>query len=143
VTPLNGYSGSILLTCSNLPVAMAYSFAPSTVTADGSNTPQVAELTITTRYDSAAVDSRGGRNATALAATGVLPSFLVMLVIARRRKKLAGPLQFLAILVLLFGGFAVTGCTTTNDKTPKGAYTISVKAQGTSVKTLNLQVTVQ
>lgn len=48
-TPVGGFTGTITFSCDNLPAGVTCTFAPATLTADGSNTVQTSQLTITTQ----------------------------------------------------------------------------------------------
>jgi sugar lactone lactonase YvrE len=48
-TPVGGFTGTVTFSCGNLPAGVTCTFAPSTLTADGSNTVQTSQLTVTTQ----------------------------------------------------------------------------------------------
>lgn len=47
-TPVGGFTGNVTFSCGTLPVGVTCSFAPATLTADGSNKVQTSVLTVTT-----------------------------------------------------------------------------------------------
>ena len=137
-TPVGGYTGTVVFTCTGLPVGASCVFQPPTVTADGSNTVQTSQLTITT------VGPSGGtvtlaRNFTGvgpmLAAVFILPGMLCGL-LGLRRKSLRGSMKQWALLTMLMAvmGGAV-GCSSFVNATPPGKSVVTVtgaaKAAGT------------
>ena len=128
-TPVGGYTGTVVFTCTGLPVGASCIFQPPTVTADGSNTVQTSQLTITT------VGPSGGtvtlaRNFTGvgpmLAAVFVLPGLLCGL-LGLRRKSLRGSMKqwaLLAMLLAVMGG--AVGCSAYLNATPPGKSVVTV-----------------
>ena len=48
-TPVGGFTGTVTFGCSNLSAGVSCTFAPANLTADGSNTVQTSQLTVTTQ----------------------------------------------------------------------------------------------
>lgn len=150
MTPTNGYKGSVALTCGGLPTGVTCQFAPSTLTADGSNTVQTSQLTITTSGLIAGIPATTGR--TSLAAVFSLSGLWMGLLMFRRRKSpLVRALRLMVPMLLLTALAALTGCGTgpTGSYLAVGDHTVTVTATGTAsgnsgavVQTANFKLTI-
>ncbi len=128
-TPVGGYTGTVVFTCTGLPVGASCIFQPPTVTADGSNTVQTSQLTITT------VGPSGGTVTLARNFTGVGPMLASVLILPGllcgllgvRRKSLRGSMKqwaLLAMLLAVLGG--AVGCSSYLNATPPGKSVVTV-----------------
>jgi hypothetical protein len=142
VSPSNGFTGSIALSCSGLPANSTCSFAPATLQADGSNNTLPSTMTIATGVaTNAKLETADGPVFLATAAafsSGLLG--LVFAPVARRkyasRSRRARLIQMVLIAIILCGG--LMGCGTLGGKaggttTPAGTYTVVVKASSTAI----------
>jgi sugar lactone lactonase YvrE len=129
--PSSGFSGTVSLSCSDLPAGVSCSFAPSALIADGSGVVQTSQLTIATNA-TAAANSRGqkGRPGTALAGLLVFPSILFGGILAWHRRKLSNWAKQLLLAGMVLSTLAgISGCSAsmfTQDTT--GTHQISVNA---------------
>jgi sugar lactone lactonase YvrE len=108
MTPSGGYTGTVTLSCGDLPTGVTCSFAPSSLTGDGLNTPVSSLLTVTVAAQHAMNEGRSGM---ALAGFFFLPGLLLGGLLAWQRKRLpmwSKQLMALAILALMMGG--ASGC---------------------------------
>ncbi len=128
-TPVGGFTGTVSFTCTGLPAGSSCTFQPPTVTADGSNTVQTSQLTITT------VGASGGTVTLARNFTGVGPMLASVLILpgllcgllGLRRKSLRGSMKhwaLLAILLAVLGG--AVGCSSYLNATPPGKSVVTV-----------------
>ena len=142
VTPTNGFSGTVALSCSGLPAHSQCSFAPASLTADGSNTPLVSVLTISTGVVTVAAVQHPGESAILAADAGTFSVGLLGLVFAPwcdenrgSRKKRARFVQLILVVIILCGG--LVGCAALAGQprptTPPGSYTVTVTAVSTGV----------
>jgi len=136
-TPVGGYTGTVFFYCSNLPVGVTCSFNPASVTADGSNTVQTAQLTImTTGPYSGTVAANHVDNAPMLATIYLLPGTLLCGLLAFRRRKLRGAMKQWALLMIMLaviGG--AMGCSGFNHFTPTGKNVVTVTSTASSTVT--------
>jgi hypothetical protein len=146
VTPTNGYKGTITLSCTNLPVGVACSFSPASVTADGSNTPLTMQLSITTTAPRAMTTAAASTVPLAQKRTPFLKLLTAMafcvplvLVVPRDKKRLR-----ITIFTLMFLAMGLSGCGSSappQTATPIGASTITISVD--SSHKLDLTVNVQ
>ena len=154
VTPVNGFTGSIALNCSGLPLRSKCSFLPATVSADGSNTPATSVLTISTGVTTTSALDKSG-DPIFLATTGTFGAGLVGLVfgplsVGKRSqgRKRGQVLLMLLVAVILCVGLVACGSlggqTNSDHSTPAGTYTVTVTgtSSGTSHST-SFTLTVQ
>jgi len=142
VTPTNGFSGTIALSCSGLPAHSTCSYAPASLNANGSNTPLPSVLTISTGVTTVAVVHPAEPGFLA-ASTGAFGVSLLGLVFA---PMLRGPrgsqsrhvrlvVMILGVIILCSGligcGALVAGGQTR--LTPLGSYTVTITAASTGV----------
>jgi hypothetical protein len=156
LTPLNGFSGAVALSCSvaftATGTAPTCSVAPASVTISGS-TPGTATLTVATTASTAALSyprffAAGG---------GIALGCLLMFGVPARRRSWR---RMLALVVLLagmgaLGMLGLTGCGGSSNSgggggggttgTPVGSYTVTVtgSASGNVVQTTQVTVNVQ
>lgn len=141
VTPTNGFTGTIALSCSGLPSHSTCSFNPASVQASGNNAAQTSVMTISTgAADIAALEHTEGTSLLATSA-GMFGAGLLGLVFApiashghdskSKRTKLV---LLIMIAIILCGG--LVGCGTLGGQThatPSGSYTVTVTATSTNV----------
>jgi hypothetical protein len=125
-TPYGGYAGTVTFACSNLPNNAACSFSPAALTADGSDTAKVSQLTVTTTgiHQAAIVPGRHWMFASFAA---LLLGFLTL----RRKRQL--PVLMSSLLLCAIGLAALTGMTGCGAgilpaTTQSGAETVQVTA---------------
>jgi hypothetical protein len=156
VTPINGLTGSILLSCSNLPAYAACVFSPSSVTAGGAS-PVTSMLTVTTSLTSVAslFQDAFSRKFQFLPATGwplaLAVSVLILLTVgvSFRAARLASVVLCIAMVLLIScqgGGTSAPAPTPTPTvhTTPPGNYVITVNAvdAATMQRSVQLNLTV-
>lgn len=148
ITPLNGFTGSVTLSCANLPQYATCSFSPATVVL-ATTTATTSTLTIGTGTLTGAVSAPQlpGRAASGMSLAGLLwlpAGLLAGLLMLRRRKSVAVRLAVL-LLAGALGLAMLAGCAqvTVNSSgsgstvTPVGTTTFTVAA--TTVGTTNYQ----
>jgi len=152
VTPVNGYGGTLQLSCSNLPVYATCSFAPASLTfTSATQTAQTSVLTISAAQHSLQMqptmpqsNARGGISMAAI----LWPALLLCALAASRKRRSAVGIRRLLSVVLLLSAAASTvilgGCGGKSaSDTPVGSYTLNVTvSDGTTSHTVNYQVTV-
>jgi sugar lactone lactonase YvrE len=129
ITPANGFTQSVSFTCSGLPTGDKCSFSPSTVAPAGA--PVNSALTISSTASAAASRSFPWKRAGA-----GLAMALLLWPTGRRRN-----LYRLAMLLLLFGAFALAGC---GGSLKANNYTVTITATGggvTQMSSVDLTVT--
>ncbi len=145
VAAVNGYTGTVALSCSGAPAYSACQVTPTSVTFTGNTTTSVS-LYITTLTQAAVVMLGPGP----LGLVGLL-SLGMLFMAGRRGRRLMGTallacLALAGLGVMGCGGGSSTGVPTgpTTHTTPPGTYTYTVTAtDGKSTKTLPFTVTVQ
>jgi hypothetical protein len=162
LTSVNGYAGTLTLSCPTLPANASCSFEPgSTVNIEANGVVNVL-LRITTQTASTAAlrpiapQPAGSNPMPMLAGAFWLPGLLAAGAGLRKRKLDARTRQLLVLLVLLAGVGMMTACggsgTATGAAQPsgpmtaKGTYTVPLVISGTNglaAQTLNLTLTVQ
>jgi hypothetical protein len=158
LSPAPGYTGTVQLSCGNLPQSATCSFQPSSIAFTGTNTSASATVTIQTGVSTqgAVLPLLPGRNesrAGVLAAVIWMPGVFVA-TIARRRRTKGTPLDKLFLLTLLCGiasgltacgGSSAPSSSGSTGRTPTGAYIVQVVASGPNglSQTTNLNLTVQ
>ncbi len=145
LAPVNGFSGTVNLSCSGLPAGASCLFSPSSVgvTSTGLSTEVV---TVSTTAKVAAL--RGGNNGGVMAAM-LLPFAGLLLFGSRRRLgRNAAALRVLSLVMLALALGAVVGCgndsVTAATPTPAGTSTMTVTATSGSVtQTSSIALTVK
>jgi len=150
ITPVNGFTGFISLSCSGpptaatLPVGVSCTFAPANLqivapTTANPNAIATADLAIQTTAPAGTHISQNAPQArrAPLVLAVLLPGFGFLALFARKRKALGG--AALLVIVGVFGLMSTTACNaryrylnhppTFNGGTPVGSYTILVTAQ--------------
>lgn len=152
LTPSNGFSQDVALSCSGLPAGAACSFAPASVPVNG--TAGTSKLTITTTAPSAAAAAAAaGGPATGGGSTVLLALGLPLLWVRRRHLTRGGRaggalLLFCAALTASScggggGGGGGSGSGGTKGGTPAGTYTVTIQATGgTSAHSASFALTV-
>ncbi len=131
ITPTFGYTGTITTSCTNLPATVNCVFSPASVAANGSNTPSLIALSLTTVQPGGLVDNvvppLTPRSPIAFA-------LLLLLGFATRRRAAQHKLRGLLLLVLSAAlALGLSGCGQGHfaTPTPTGAYTLTVNVAGT------------
>ena len=145
LAPINGFSGSVTLACSGLPVDATCSFSPATVALSGT-APASTTLTITT--DIATSSLAHPRNSTAMyAGLSFIPASLLLFGVFGRRRNVCAIHGLLLAIVAIVGATAISGCggsATTPPITPAGTSAIKVTATSGAVsQTTTINITVQ
>jgi sugar lactone lactonase YvrE len=141
VTPTDGFSGAIALSCSGLPVHSTCSFAPASLNADGSGTPLLSVLTVSTGVATVATAQHPGDPVLLATGTGIFSTGLLGLVFARmgrgsrdsrnRRPRL---IQLIVVGIILCAGLIGCGGLTGQARlTPPGSYTVTITAASIGV----------
>jgi hypothetical protein len=139
INPINGYKGTVTLSCGSLPDGVSCSFNPPSVVA--STGPVHSVLTLNTT-SSTATNQASSRSLIPLCATGLLG--LVLMEGVSRRRRMAGLLFAVSILALL----SLTGCGGTGSSNSvaiaKAAQTVHVIAQsgGNTSQQVNISITI-
>lgn len=166
-TPVGGYSGTVLLSCGNLPSFVTCAFtqggtADSTVVMSGNNQPVTVILTISTNVSTARLNALPGSRpnspqspAAPLLTAMVfwLPGGMAGIVAFSRRRKFTGKNRWLPLcligLVALALAAGLSACGGSGSVTPSGATTITVTATpstgsnpSSSSQTLTLTITI-
>jgi uncharacterized protein (TIGR03118 family) len=143
--PINGFTGTVSLACSGLPVDATCSFSPTTV-ALNATAPATTTLIITTDIPTSSL-AHPGKSAIAYAGLSLLPAGLLLAGFLGRRRKL-GAIRVLALLVVgVAAASVVSGCGGTAKPlpvTPTGTSAVKITATSGSVtQTATVNVTVQ
>jgi hypothetical protein len=150
VTPANGFNQQVSFACSGLPTGGACTFAPATVTPNGTAAATTA-LTIATTSASASVASprRGSSSARGATALALLAGGLLWTFGLRRRTALWKSLQ-VGVMLLLSAAALVLGCggggsgSSGGGSTTPQTYTVTITATaGSATQTANFTLTVQ
>jgi hypothetical protein len=149
VTPIGGYSGTLHFSCGTLPVGVACTFTPSSLTPNGAAT--TVGLTVSTTAPGGSAQRTLDRGLSAIAWAGVI--FLAFS--PKRMWRMNQLLKHSCLLLLLIGALvSLSGCSSgsspnppnNNPGTPTGAQTIAITAADSSSSLshpINFQVTVQ
>ncbi len=124
LTPVNGFKGSVTLSCGPLPVGVTCTFNPPTLTADGSNKVLTSRLTVST------VGIHGDAQGSKAASFGLIAAVSMLgMFFARRRFRFSFMPLAMALLMAALAA-ASTGCGSglATAITPSGSNTILVKA---------------
>lgn len=149
ITPIGGYGGTLHFSCGALPVGVACTFTPSSLTPNGA--VATVGITVSTTAPGVAARRTLDRGLSAIAWAGV-----IFLAFSPKRMWRANPLlKHSCLLLLLIGALvSLSGCSSgsnpnppnTNPGTPTGAQTIAITAADSSDNLshpINFQVTVQ
>jgi len=150
IAPVNGFSGTVTLACSGLPVGATCSFSPNSLTVS-STAVAISTVTIQTTMATASVQSPHVRNnaGTGIMAAMLLP-FASLIFFSRRRAMRSAPsLRILSALVVsLAVGSFIVGCTgsgmTSVTPTPAGQSTVVMTAtSGATTQQTSVALTVK
>ncbi|MEO6804173.1 MAG: TIGR03118 family protein [Granulicella sp.] len=155
VAPVNGFSGTVTLACSGLPVSATCSFSPASITATAS-AGATSTVTIQTAKASASVQApRLWKNYAGGIASAFLLPFASILVFRRRRMLSGKPsLRLLGVMVVFLAvGGLLLGCSnymaptpapTPTPTTPAGLSTVVITAtSGAISQQTSVALTVQ
>ena len=143
LAPVNGFSGTVNLSCSNLPVSASCSFAPASPSVSST---AVATTTVTIQTFKKTAMSQ--RRTTGIVSAFLLP-FASLLLLRRRALQHALPVRLMAGAVLFAAvGGVLTGCMgqgpDSTPSTPSGATPVTITAtSGAAVQTTTVTVQVQ
>jgi len=127
--PTGGFTGTVALSCANLPALVSCQIAPATLIANGSNTILTAQMVLTTQGTSVATVSRQysrGKINFTVASFSLLPSLMLGIWLSRRRRTLRGKWNGTLLVVLGLSLCALGGCGTSFVKTAAASYTVTV-----------------
>jgi hypothetical protein len=127
--PTGGFTGTVALSCANLPALVSCQIAPATLIANGSNTILTAQMVLTTQDTSVATVSRQysrGKINFTVASFSLLPSLMLGIWLSRRRRTLRGKWNVTLLVVLGLSLCALGGCGTSFVKTAAASYTVTV-----------------
>jgi hypothetical protein len=117
-TPVGGFTGTVTFGCGSLPVGVTCTFAPATLTADGSNKAQTSQLTITTQR--------------LVSANFFLPGALLGGLLFWQRRRFNLRKAHVLMLVLAAGAMiGMVGCGSSGPQTNATAAKVTVTAQAT------------
>jgi uncharacterized protein (TIGR03118 family) len=147
VAPTNGFSGTVALACTGLPVATTCSFSPASLTASAS-APTTATVTVqTTKSTIVRLDPLHKKHAAGVGLALLLP--FGSLAFFRRRNRSSNPLPLLLLVAITFVPIAlIAGCSSTSGtlapSTPIGSTQFNVTATaGTITQSSAISLTVQ
>jgi uncharacterized protein (TIGR03118 family) len=146
IAPVNGFTGTVVLTCGSLPVGASCNFAPTTlsIAANAVSSPSVTFLTSPSMAARSTPASRGAK-AAGIAAAMLFP-FASLLAWRRRKPGTHRALQLLSLLLLFVAtGGLLQGCGgVTATPTPAGTSTITLTATSGSIsQSTTVALTVQ
>ena len=138
LTPQNSFSGTVTLTCGNLPADASCSFSPSSSVAISGTTAQSTTLTISTSATTAAVRDP-------FAVLNIFPAGALLMIGFMPRKNRKACQSLLLFMTLCFAVSMVTACgggnhSTSNPGTPgtpgtpTGTYTITVNTTSGTIQ---------
>jgi hypothetical protein len=144
VTPVNGFSGYVSLSCNGLPVNTTCTFTPVSVpancTSSGSCTPGTSVMQIQTQSPSPGTTAANNQNAGMRRYVFVFPALFGLLGLGACKRR---AWRNLALAMLTFAGvMGITACAQRyrylnhgppdNPGTPVGSYTVTVEAQSST-----------
>jgi hypothetical protein len=127
--PTGGFTGTVALSCANLPALVSCQITPATLIANGSNTILTAQMVLTTQGTSVATVSRhesSGKINFTVASFSLLPSLMLGIWLSKRRRTLRGKWNVTLLVVLGLSLCALGGCGTSFVKTAAASYTVTV-----------------
>lgn len=146
VTPVNGYAGTVRLSCGSLPANAECAFNPAQLTFSAtSQTAQTAVMTIDTRQHAAVVmPGVPGKTSSRVEFAAMFAPVLLGIATLRRRRKFLGLVRMAAVVLLLSGvAAAVSGCASGPATVTPGTYSVTVTVtDGTINHALNYTVNV-
>lgn len=143
-----GFSGTITVSCSGLPVGAACTFSPSTVTAAGTPATTASTMTITTTATTAILHSPARAPFSRWLAVGIFAFFSVVMLGSPARRRSAGLLLLLAVISFApacgGGGSSTPPPPPPPTPTPAGTYNLVVSAtSGSTTSTTPITLYVQ
>jgi hypothetical protein len=147
LTPENGYKGSLTFACTGLPALAYCNFNPSTLMANGSDSPVSIIATIATSGSNGGMASLRKPNEPLSGTSAVLlcwlPGGVLGFVLVWQRKRLSSATKRIMWIVLFIaGGTGLIACGTP-PSTPAGASSITITASGAgSSQSVTLNVTI-
>ncbi|MBT9330157.1 beta strand repeat-containing protein [Paracidobacterium acidisoli] len=145
LTPSGGYSGTVTFSCTGVPQDSLCTFSPTTLTANGSNTPLTTTFIIATLGHNhgtvSLLHSGPGGSATGML-YGLLPGSLLALLLGWQRKRLSAStrrvLWMLVLAIVASGGIACG----VPMSTPPGTSTVTIKAAASGGASQSITITV-
>jgi hypothetical protein len=138
------YSGTITFACASLPAGASCSFSPSTITASGCSASNTVALSILTTAPTVTLSSLGGTGRGPWTLISMLGGLGLALLIGIRRRSVHIPFgrvwMALALLAVCSGAIACNGTINAPAATPKGTYTVTVTATGSTGTTSNVTI---
>jgi hypothetical protein len=136
VSPLSGFSQTVMFSCNGTPPQSTCTFSPSSVTLNGS-IDATANIAVVTSGRSAGLSYPGGASPSGFLALWFAPLSLGLVVLGRRAgRRCPGSLRVLALLCLFAVGAGTLSCSggggSRGGVTPAGTYTVSVTGTFTS-----------
>jgi hypothetical protein len=131
ITPLSGFTSTVTLACTGLPVGVTCSFNPATLTPSGSAITSTLTVTAAKDVSTTSTAMRWG-----LSSSGIIAAFCFFIPGFRRRRKSLG-------VLVLFGAVAVFSVTTGCSNFKPFTSTVSVTATTGTLQhasTINLSV---
>ena len=150
IAPTNNFSGTVNLTCNNLPAATTCSFSASPVSVTATSSALSTVTIQTTKMAANTGPNKLQRSAYASITWAMILPFGCAIAFRRRRSSASSPLRLLGIMALLIGsaGF-LTACGTTYPQiapsTPTGTTNVIITATSgaTLTQSTTLALTVQ
>jgi hypothetical protein len=146
VTPVGGFTGTVVLGCTGLPNWVSCQSSPQVVQADGSNTPITATLTIVSLGPNTGTVNNvskndgsplGGGSGPTMASIFFLPGLLLGGFVAWERKKLNANWKCMLMLVLLVSTMSgMVGCGFSRPNAPNGSYTVTIHGAASNTSSL-------
>jgi len=146
LTPLNGFSGTVTLSCSGLPYGTTCGFNKQTITLQSSLLSSLASPLTSGNYAGAAVSTDMTLTAAGITVTTAGGFMLIGCLFGWRKRRRLGVI--LAFCTVATATLAITGCAnsnryTQNNGTPVGTYSVTVTAtSGTLSHTATTTMTV-
>jgi sugar lactone lactonase YvrE len=130
LTPTSNYAGTLRLTCSTLPMNVECAFSPGLVVMNGSSSPVVSQLVISTvGHSTGSIVPRS--NGKPLARTLLFAGILSLGLLYRARKH-RGNWSGLIVVLLLAGSLALSGCGVRGSYATTGNINVNVSATDTA-----------
>ncbi len=147
VATAGGLNGSIALACSGLPQNATCTFSPASLTANGSNAPLTAQVTIATSAQTARqLPFHSPFGPTGESETAAVAGLFLLCGIGSRTRTLRRGIKLFSLFVLAGALVSMTGCGGSSPKTPTApstsTVTITASSGGVAPQTAALSVTV-
>jgi len=152
ITPYGAFTGTITMSCTNLPVNAACAFTPASFALGATSTP--VSLTITTQQTVRAALRPQHESSSRSSSRGALAILLLLPAASRARRRFGNAQLVLWLIVLFTGSLVFIGCSgvssgssapiETIQKTPAGTYSVPVVASSGAVShSTNVTLVVQ